>query len=253
MTSSNQRHILLTGAAGRIGTNFYAEQRGTYRFRLADRDPQIVDRDRNPADSAIQLDIAGFDDVAAACESIDTVVHLAADPSPEADFDASLLANNIQGTYNVFRAAAAAGCRRVIFASSIHAVVGHPASSPIPEDATVWPVNMYGVSKCFGEATARKFATDGRSSIAIRIGAYDAEWHSADMGETLISAWVSTRDLNQLIQRCIEVEGVDFAIVHGQSNNRVKRMSLEETSRLTGYRPVDDGCVRFDRVQLSER
>jgi hypothetical protein len=112
---------------------------------------------------------------------------------------------------------------------------------------------MYGVSKCFGEATARKFATDGRSSIAIRIGAYDAEWHSADMGETLISAWVSTRDLNQLIQRCIEVEGVDFAIVHGQSNNRVKRMSLEETSRLTGYRPVDDGCVRFDRVQLSER
>ena len=36
-----------------------------------------------------------------ACEQIDTVVHLAADPSPEADFHDSLLENNFQGTYNV--------------------------------------------------------------------------------------------------------------------------------------------------------
>ncbi len=253
MTSAIQRHILLTGAAGRISTNFYAEKRGAYRFRLADRDPEINEREREPGDSAIQLDIASFDDVAAACESIDTIVHLAADPSPEADFDASLLANNIQGTYNVFRAAAAAGCRRVIFASSIHAVLGHPAGQPVPESASVWPLNMYGVSKCFGEATARKFASDGLSSIAIRIGAYDAEWHSVDMGEELISVWVSKRDLNQLFGRCIETENIDFAIVHGQSNNRIQRMSLEQTMEITGYRPVDDGYVRFGQSQLGDR
>lgn len=245
MNRSDRRHILLTGAAGRIGASFYAEMRSKYRFRLADRDPSLLDQEVEPGDTALQLDVADYAQVAAASDGVDTVVHLAADPSPEADFDASLLANNIKGTYNIFKAAAAAGCQRVIFASSIHAVVGHPANSPIPENATVWPVNIYGVSKCFGEATARKFATDGLSSIAIRIGAYDADWHTADMGEGLISAWVSKRDLNQLIERCIAVEGVDFAIVHGQSNNRKKRMSLGETMRITGYAPVDDGFTRF--------
>ncbi len=240
-----RRQILLTGAAGRIGTSFYAEMQDRYCFRLADRAASLLDRTLAPGDSAMQLDMADYAAVSAACVGIDTVVHLAADPSPEAGFDQSLLSNNILGTYNVFKAAAAAGCRRVLFASSIHAVIGHPAQTPIPEDAPVWPVNMYGVSKCFGEATARKFATDGLSSIAIRIGAYDAEWHNAEMGQELISVWVSKRDLNQLIQRCIEVDDVDFAIVHGQSNNRVKRLSLDITSRITGYQPMDDGFQRF--------
>ncbi|MGD9714601.1 MAG: NAD-dependent epimerase/dehydratase family protein [Thermomicrobiales bacterium] len=245
MATDEKRSILLTGAAGRIGTAFYDEFRDDYRFHLTDRDEGLLSRPLAPEDSAAVINIADFSACAAACAGIDTVVHLAADPSPEADFDASLLENNIQGTYNIFRAALEAGCRRVIFASSIHAVLGYPLAAPIPEDAPVWPVNMYGVSKCFGEATARKFATDGLSSIAIRIGAYDAPWHSAEMGEGLISVWVSKRDLNQLIHRCVELEGVDFAIVHGESNNARKRLSLDETIKLTGYQPVDDGFERF--------
>ena len=52
------------------------------------------------------------------------MIHLAADPSPEADWETSLLANNIRGVVNIFRAASEAGCRRVVFASSVHAVGG---------------------------------------------------------------------------------------------------------------------------------
>ena len=245
MATAATRSILVTGAAGRIGTALFEELQGHYRFLLTDRAESRLGRALADGDTELALDVADFAQCLTACAGIDTVLHLAADPSPEADFDESLLENNIRGTHNIFRAALEAGCRRVIFASSIHAVIGHPADTPIPENATVWPVNMYGVSKCFGEATARKFATDGLSSIAIRIGAYDADWHSPEMGEGLISAWVSKRDLNQLIQRCIEVEGVDFAIVHGQSNNRIKRMSIEATCELTGYSPLDDGYERF--------
>lgn len=251
MTKHQKRHLLLTGAAGRIGTSFYAAKRDSYRFRLVDRDLTLLERNVDEDDAAMRLDMVDYDAVLHACQGIDTVVHLAADPLPEADFEGSLLDNNFRGTYNVFRAALAAGCKRLIFASSIHAVLGHPADRPIPESASVWPLNMYGVSKCFGEATARKFASDGLSSIAIRIGAYDADWHTADMGEELISVWVSKRDLNQLIERCIEVENIEFAIVHGQSNNRIKRMSLEQTMRITGYRPVDDGYVRFGNSPLA--
>jgi len=56
---------------------------------------------------------------------LDTVVHLAADPRYEAPWD-GLLKNNIEGAYRVFEAALATGCRRVVFASSTHAVLGNP-------------------------------------------------------------------------------------------------------------------------------
>jgi nucleoside-diphosphate-sugar epimerase len=77
-----------------------------------------------PADAATQgqdllaLDVADLAACQEACKTIDTVIHLAADAGPEADFYGSLLDNNIKGTYNIFRAAKDQGCRRVIFASS---------------------------------------------------------------------------------------------------------------------------------------
>ena len=246
MSDVEKRAILLTGAAGRIGTAFYAECRGRYRFRLADKSPELLERKRESGDEAVVLDIADFSQCADASQGIDTVVHLAADPSPEADFNDSLLPNNFQGTYNIFRAAADAGCRRVVFASSVHAVLGYPDSTPVPESAPVWPANMYGVSKCFGEATGRKFATsNGLSCIAIRIGAYEAEWIKTALTTRNLSAYLSPRDLNQLIRKCIEVEGIDFAIVHGISNNRIKRLSIDETRRLVSYEPVDDGFEKY--------
>jgi len=246
VSALENRRILLTGAAGRIGTAFYAECHDHFRFRLADKDAGLLERNHSVDDEAILLDISDLAQCKGACAGIDTVVHLAADPSPEADFYGSLLENNFQGTYNIFRAAADAGCRRVIFASSVHAVLGYPDSTPVPESAPVWPTNMYGVSKCFGEATARKFASsDGLSTIAIRIGAYEADWIKSDPSPRNLSAYLSPLDLNQLIRKCIEVEGVDFAILHGISNNRVKRLSIEKTRRLVGYEPLDDGFENY--------
>ncbi|MDQ6860084.1 MAG: NAD-dependent epimerase/dehydratase family protein [Verrucomicrobiota bacterium] len=58
-----------------------------------------------------------------ACRGIDTVLHLAANPSLSATCD-SILPDNIVGTYNTFVATKSAGCRRVVYASSIHAVSG---------------------------------------------------------------------------------------------------------------------------------
>src|SRR4051812_17802867 len=123
--------ILLTGAAGRIGTAFYAEVAGRHQFRLAD---QVTDglapRD---GDEVVSLDVADLDGCHAACAGIEVVIHLAADPRPGADFYGSLLKNNIEGTFNVFRAAKDAGARRVVYASSIHAAAGYPRDRPIPE------------------------------------------------------------------------------------------------------------------------
>jgi nucleoside-diphosphate-sugar epimerase len=55
----------------------------------------------------------------------------------------------------------------LIFASSIHAVIGYPKRDATPDRRSGPPLNMYGASKCFGEATASVFAAAGLSSIAI--------------------------------------------------------------------------------------
>jgi hypothetical protein len=169
------------------------------------------------------------------------VVHLAANPSPSATWD-SVIEDNIRGTYHVFVAAKAAGCRRVIYASSIHAVSGYPADYQVHTNDPVNPGDLYGVSKCFGEALARYMAEqEGLSAIAIRIGAFQPQSSAEQPGSIgMLDAWVSRRDLDQLIHRCIEAENVQFAVLHGLSDNRFKRLDITDARELVGYEPQDD-------------
>jgi NAD+ dependent glucose-6-phosphate dehydrogenase len=240
MSESERRFVLLTGAAGRIGTAFREAHGEQYRFRLADLDTETLADTPGPEHEVVRLDIADADACREACAGIDTVVHLAADPSPEADWESSLLPNNIEGVVNVFRAASEAGCRRVVFASSVHAV-GGLQDEGIADNAPPRPVNLYGASKAFGEAVASTYAAAGLSGIAIRIGAYDAPWFHESGDATAAMAYVSARDLNDLLVRCIETENIPYAVVAGISNNARKRFDLLQTRRLLGYAPRDDG------------
>jgi nucleoside-diphosphate-sugar epimerase len=118
------------------------------------------------------------------------------------------------------------------------------------------------VSKCFGEAVAAYFAqADGLSSIVVRIGAYDDgcadNWLRARPanGEPApyinareLAGYVSARDLNQLLIRCIETPAIGFAIVHGLSENRFKRLDLTSTRNLLGYTPQDDAFAIFSET-----
>jgi nucleoside-diphosphate-sugar epimerase len=243
--SDERRTVLLTGAAGRIGSAFFEHGRERYRFRLTVRDtarvpPGAADHD------VMQLDVADPAACQEACRGIDTVVHLAADPSPEADFYGSLLDDNIKGTYNVFRAAKDQGCRRVVYASSVNAVIGYPPDVSVRPDQPVFPANVYGVTKCFGEALGIYFAeTEGLPTIAVRIGAYEAPWVAKDPSPETLAMFVSRRDLNQLLERCVETPDISFAILHGVSDNRTKRLDLTTTRELLGYAPVDDGFALY--------
>src|SRR5262249_26181764 len=152
----------------------------------------------------IHLDVAELSSCQRACEQIDTVVHLAADANPAADFYDSLLDNNIKGTYNIFRAAKDQGCRRVIFASSAWVMGGYPRDVQLTPDARLRPTNLYGVSKCLGEAVAAYFAqAESLSSIVVRIGAYDdghaENWLRRRPNLHELATYVSARDLHQLL------------------------------------------------------
>jgi nucleoside-diphosphate-sugar epimerase len=249
---AEQRRVLITGAAGRIGTSFRRLYGDRYRFRLLDR-REIAE----PAGHEVMAgDLADLEAARHACAGIDTVLHLAADPSPRADFYRTLLAMNIQATYNVFAAAKEAGCRRVVFASSIHAVNAYPLDVQVHPDDPVRPGDMYGVTKVFGEATAAYFAhRQGLSSIAVRIGAHTAPERVAESDDPrLLALWVSPRDLAQLLHRCIEApESLRFAIVHGVSNNQFKRLDIRSARDLLGYAPEDNAFTLTTATRLQER
>jgi UDP-glucose 4-epimerase len=78
----------------------------------------------------------------------DVVFHAAAQTDVrrsirEPDFDARV---NVVGGVNVLRAAAAAGVRRIVYASSA-AVYGNPARVPVSETEPTRPISEYGASK----------------------------------------------------------------------------------------------------------
>ena len=236
-----RRRVLITGAGGNIGSRFAKYARERYDLRLMVQHEGQATSELRACGEVVAgdlLDLARMKDL---CRDIDTVVHLAADPDPSATWS-RLLPTNIVGTYHTFVAAKAAGCRRLIFASSIHAVSGYPPDVQIHTHDPVNPGDLYGVSKCFGEALGRYMAEqEGLSAIVLRIGAYAGpEAVRTDGSIGALDAWISRRDLHHLIERCIEVEHLPFAILHAVSNNRYKRLDISDARRLVGYAPQDD-------------
>lgn len=251
-----RRRVLITGAAGNIGSSFAEAHHTRYDLTLMTH-PDAETDGIEAYGTMVEGDTADLKRLTELFDGIDTVLHLAADASPEATWD-SVMRNNIAGTYNVMVAAVAAGCRRVVFASSIHAVSGYQASIQVHPDDPVSPGDLYGVSKCFGEAMARFVATQrGVSAIAIRIGAFQPlEAARRDNSMGMMNAFVSHRDLNQLICRCIDDESLEFAVVHGLSRNRFNRMDIETARELLGYEPEDDFTQEnpeLKHLELSER
>lgn len=233
--------VLVTGGCGRIGSYFARKAADRYAIRVVDRFAWNTDLLGPLPGESLVADLRDLDACRRACQGMEMVVHLAADPDPEADFYSSLLENNILATYNMFQAAKEARCRRFIFASSVHAVASYPRDVQVRADMPVRPTSMYGVSKCFGEALAAHYAiNEGLPSIAIRIGAYRFPEEIASILPDEIDAYLHPDDFNQLVFQCLERTEVTFAIAHAISDNRYKRVDLSETRQIFGYQPEAD-------------
>ncbi|NWB92050.1 NAD-dependent epimerase/dehydratase family protein [Pseudomonas agarici] len=238
----NPLRVLLTGACGRIGKTFFLAAQHRYDFVLADRhQPDFA----IGAHRFVRLDLDHKDEVNALVDGIDVVVHLAGIPYPDSSFE-ELLPNNITATTYLLEAAARAKCRRVVFASSAQTIEGYAQDRQVTSGMPVMPANLYGVSKCYGEALCAFYAARrGLSTIALRIGAFEFP-DSQDLHHVDLNTWLSPRDAVQLLQRAIEVEDVQHLVAHGISNNRFKRLDLSETIRVLGYQPLDDSFQTFN-------
>jgi NAD(P)-dependent dehydrogenase (short-subunit alcohol dehydrogenase family) len=257
MRTTGQRLVLVTGAAGRIGSYFAEQSKSRYRLRLMVREGETLPDTLAASAEVVVGDVGDLERMKQVCEGVDTVLHLAANPSPTATWE-ELLPTNIIGTYHTFVAAKAAGCRRVVYASSIHAVSGYPRSRQVRTGDPVNPGDLYGVSKCFGEALACYMAEqEGLSCIAVRIGAFQPLEAARDEANLeLLDAFVSDRDLCRLLERCVDAEDIGFAIVHGLSDNVLNVMDLTDTQALLGYQPQDSfsrESPRLKELKLDER
>ncbi len=157
--------VLLTGAAGGVGGHLRRELAGRYRLRLSDL--------RAPADAGdaefVQADLADPDAVRRAVAGVDAIIHLGGF-SVESDWR-TILDANIVGTHTLYEAARQEGVRRVVFASSNHAVGFYDRAETIDHRVFPRPDSRYGLSKAFGEALARLYADKyGVQSMCIRIG-----------------------------------------------------------------------------------
>jgi nucleoside-diphosphate-sugar epimerase len=257
MRDEGQRSVLVTGAAGRIGSYFAEHGHAKYRLRLTDRDFRGKGGAFQQYGEVLEGELSDLEFLKKACEGIDTVLHLAGNPDPSAVWR-ELLDANVAGAYHAFVAARAAGCRRIVFASSIHAVSGYPASVQVKTTEPVNPGDLYGVTKCFGESLGRYLAEqEGVSFIALRIGAVHAAERMRDT-EALpfMDTLISYRDLDQLIHRCIDAEDVRFAIVHALSGNQFNRLDISESRERLGYAPQDDffaSCPGLGELRLAQR
>jgi uronate dehydrogenase len=236
-TAKPFRRILLTGAAGNLGRQL--------RSALAQWADVVRLSDITPLGEAaaheehVVLDLADRAGVDALLEGVDAVVHLGG-ISVDAPFD-DLLEANIRGVYNLYAAAQKHGVKRVLFASSNHAIGFHPTTTVLDADAPLRPDSLYGVTKCFGESLSRYyFDRFGLETVCMRIGSS----FEVPKNPRMLVTYLSYRDFIELVRCSLLTNRVGHAIVYGVSNNRVVWWDNTKASFL-GFRP-QDSSAQFD-------
>ena len=196
---------------------------------LSDRVPPP---ELKPGETFEPADLTRPDEVARLVRGAHSVIHLGG-YSVEGSWD-QILNANIIGCYNLFEQARLAGVKRVIFASSNHAVGFYPRKRKIGTDVTVRPDSRYGVSKAFGEALGAMYSDKhGMSVTCLRIG--NVGPRPLDLRRLAI--WISPEDILQLIRIGLEHPDIRFEILYGASDNATSWWDNSRARQL-GYRPT---------------
>ncbi len=226
------KKLVLTGAAGRLGS-YLREPLTALCDELVSSDLADDLGKLYPGERYLKADLANYDEIHALLEGADMVVHFGA-ISDEAPFD-QILGPNIIGAYNIWEAAYQHGLRRVVYASSIHAVGMHKRQDFIGTDVPHRPDTYYGLAKCFAEDLASMYWDKrGLESVCMRI------LSCAQVNNTrALGTWLSYDDLIQMVTRAIDTPTTRYSLVYGISNNDRAPVDNASASYL-GYKPKDN-------------
>jgi len=237
------KKLVLTGAAGRIGK--------ILRDPLSKLCDQLVTTDivgdigpLLPNETFVSADLADMPAMMDLLKGADMVAHFGAivDEAPFED----LLGPNFIGAYNIWEAAYQNGVRRVIYASSIHAVGMYPKNECIGMDAPHRPDGFYGLAKCFAEDLGRMYWDKrGLEAVCLRILSCAPVGNARALG-----SWLSDGDAVHLVERAIDTPVTGFSIIYGVSAN--DRCPVDNSkAAFLGYRPRDN-AEQFAHKILAE-
>lgn len=242
--SKPMKRIVLTGAAGRLGS-YLREPLTRFADELVSTDIAEDIGTLHPGERYVRADLADRQAIHDLCEGAEMIVHFGAIVD-EAPFE-TLLGPNFIGSYNVWEAARAHGTRRVIYASSIHAVGMYPKTQAIGVDVPHRPDGFYGLAKCFTEDLARMYWDKcGIEAVCLRIIS------AAQVTSTrALGTYLSYDDLIHLVERAIDTPVTHFTIIYGVSNN--DRAGVDNTAaKFLGYRPKDNAEEHAGKVLWTE-
>jgi len=226
--------VTITGAAGSIGSALLPG------LSAAGHDVRGIDlvapsESSEWADRVTVADIGSDDEaLAAAMDGADAVVHLAAVPH-ETDFETAI-DTHLRLTHRVLEAARAAGVRRVVYASSNHAVGFTARGSQLSDLVRPRPDTYYGVGKVAAEALCSLFCDRYDMEVAcLRIGSFLPR----PTTRRNLCTWLSPGDAVRLVDTCLTTPKLGFTVLYGISGNTRAWWDLAP-ARALGYEPQDD-------------
>ena len=263
--------VLVTGATGYVASQLLPAFRARYDLVLLD--VRTTDARGQTVEGAELADLLEGEsaDLGRYFQGVDAVVHLGYFRPPGktvTGVDKSYLEErpNVDMAERVYRLALDHGVRRVVVASSNHAADWYEPLLHARRLDVIGPRdlpksnNYYGWAKIAYEALGFMYACGafGRQleMVQIRIGApreIDAAQFVGRPAEYKrdLGAYISTRDLQQLFVRSIEMPkiedewGIPFQIFYGISNNTRAFWSVANARRVIGYAPEDDSEIRY--------
>ena len=233
-----RRRVLVTGATGRVAGQLLPGLQESW-------EPRLLDRTGGP-DADPRLVVAELTDrhlLEQALDGVEAVVHLAGNPDPAARWQ-ELRDPNVEGFAVLLSAAQRQGVRRVVFASSVHAMGVYEGSGRWPIDPA-WPPApccAYGATKAFDEALARVYAyRSPMSLIGLRMGLCAPEATPAEA----VAGWLRPDDLRAIVLGALETQ-VSFGVYHAVSGPSRRRWDIDATRRDLGYEPARDDVLPDD-------
>lgn len=227
------KRLLITGAAGGLGSVMRERlQHMAEVVRLSD----IVEmREAGEGEEVVVCDLADKAAVEALVEGCDGIVHLGG-RSVEDTWEV-IRSANIDGVFNLYEAARKHGCKRILFASSNHAIGFHEQTTRLDAFSPTRPDGLYGLSKVFGENIASLYHDKfGIETASVRIGSCFPE----PKNHRMLATWMSYDDFVRLIERVFDAPRIGCPIIYGASRNDRSWWDNSEVGFL-GWVPQDNG------------
>src|SRR3954453_21014074 len=238
-----RRRVLVTGARGRVAAQLLPALRDRWELRLLDHAGDDGDDLGGP------LLVGELTDrrlLAKAVDGVDAVVHLAGNPDPAAPWH-ELREPNVEGFAALLEAPRDRGVRRVVFASSVHAMGAYEGRRQWPIDPA-WPPApccSYGATKAFDEALARAYDyRTGMSLIGLRLGLCTPQARPVEA----VVGWLGPADLQQLVIGALDAD-VKFGVYHAVSWPSRHRWDIETAVRDLGYEPERSDDHRLESAE----